>query len=45
MILQRIVEQGRTALKLGYDPKYCAFTMVDLHSLMERHALENPYPA
>jgi pyrroloquinoline quinone (PQQ) biosynthesis protein C len=45
MILQRIVEQGKTALKLGYDPKYCAFTMVDLHALMEQHALENPYPA
>jgi len=44
MILQRIVEQGKTARKLGYDPKYCAYTMVDLHALMERHALENPYP-
>lgn len=44
MILQRIIEQGFTAPKLGYDPKYCAFTMVDLMSLMERNALENPYP-
>jgi hypothetical protein len=43
MILQRILEQGLTATKLGYDPKYCGFTMVDLHALMERHALENPY--
>jgi pyrroloquinoline quinone (PQQ) biosynthesis protein C len=43
MILQRIVEQGLTATKLGYDPKYCGFTMVDLHALMERNALENPY--
>ena len=45
MILQRIVEQGKTSRKLGYDPKYCAFTMVDLHALMEQHALGNPYPA
>jgi pyrroloquinoline quinone (PQQ) biosynthesis protein C len=45
MILQRILEQGLTTTKLGYDPKYCAFTMVDLQSLMERNALENPYPA
>lgn len=45
LILQRIIEQGKTARKLGYDPKYCAFTMVDLHALMEQHALENPYPA
>jgi hypothetical protein len=45
MILQRIIEQGKTAKKLGYDPKYCAFTMVDLHALMEQHAMENPYPA
>jgi pyrroloquinoline quinone (PQQ) biosynthesis protein C len=45
MILQRILEQGMTAKKLGYDPKYCAFTMVDLHGLMEQHALENPYPS
>jgi len=44
MILQRIVEQGKTAKKLGYDPKYCAYTMVDLHALMEQNALENPYP-
>ncbi|MGH7830103.1 MAG: iron-containing redox enzyme family protein [Candidatus Binatia bacterium] len=44
MILQRILEQGMTAPRLGYDPKYCAFTMVDLHSLMEKIALENPYP-
>ncbi len=44
MILQRILEQGMTARKLGYDPKYCAFTMVDLQALMENHALENPYP-
>jgi len=43
-ILQRIVEQGMTARKLGYDPKYCAFTMVDLQALMENNALENPYP-
>ena len=45
MILQRILEQGITATKLGYDPKYCAFTMVDLHSLMEKNAIEDPYPA
>lgn len=45
MILQRILEQGMTATKLGYDVKYCAFTMVDLHSLMESNAIENPYPA
>ena len=44
MILQRILEQGKTAKKLGYDPKYCAFTMVDLQALMEQHALVNPYP-
>jgi pyrroloquinoline quinone (PQQ) biosynthesis protein C len=44
MILQRILEQGLTETKLGYDLKYCAFTMVDLHSLMERNALESPYP-
>ena len=43
MILQRILEQDMTASKLGYDPKYCAFTMVDLQSLMETHAIENPY--
>lgn len=45
MILQRILEQGMTTARLGYDLKYCAFTMVDLHSLMEKNALENPYPA
>ncbi len=45
MILQRILEQGMTTSKLGYDPKYCAFTMVDLHSLMEKNAIEDPYPA
>ena len=45
LILQRILEQGMTATKLGYDLKYCAFTMVDLHSLMEKNALENPYPS
>jgi len=45
MILQRIIEQGKTSRKLGYDPKYCAYTMVDLHALMEQNALENPYPA
>lgn len=44
MILQRILEQGRTSRKLGYDPKYCGYTMVDLQSVMELHALENPYP-
>ncbi len=44
MILQRIVEQGLTDTRLGYDLRYCAFTMVDLHSLMEINALENPYP-
>jgi pyrroloquinoline quinone (PQQ) biosynthesis protein C len=44
MILQRILEQGKSAQKLGYDPRYCAFTMVDLQAVMERHALENPYP-
>jgi hypothetical protein len=45
VILQRILERGLTAKKLGYDPKYCAFTMVDLQSLMENNALANPYPA
>jgi pyrroloquinoline quinone (PQQ) biosynthesis protein C len=44
MILQRILEQGMTATKLGYDPEYCASTMVDLQSLMEKNAIENPYP-
>jgi hypothetical protein len=44
MILQRILEQEKTARKLGYDPRYCAFTMVDLQAVMEAHALENPYP-
>lgn len=44
-ILQRILEQDMTARRLGYDLKYCAFTMVDLHSLMEKHAIANPYPA
>lgn len=44
MILQRILEQGMISSRLGYDLKYCAFTMVDLHSLMEKNALENPYP-
>lgn len=44
MILQRIFEQGMTAPRLGYDLQYCAFTMVDLHSLMEKNAIENPYP-
>jgi pyrroloquinoline quinone (PQQ) biosynthesis protein C len=45
MILQRIMEQDLTATKLGYDLKYCAFTMVDLHSLMETNAIGNPYPS
>jgi hypothetical protein len=45
LILQRILEQGMTATKLGYDLKYCAFTMVDLQSLMEKNALDNPYPS
>ncbi len=45
MILQRILEQDLTTTKLGYDPKYCAFTMVDLHSLMEMNALDDPYPS
>jgi pyrroloquinoline quinone (PQQ) biosynthesis protein C len=45
MILQRILEQDMTATKLHYDLKYCAFTMVDLQSLMETNAIENPYPA
>ena len=45
MILQRILEQGITTSRLGYDLKYCAFTMVDLHLLMEKNALENPYPS
>jgi pyrroloquinoline quinone (PQQ) biosynthesis protein C len=45
MILQRILEQDRSATKLGYDPKYCAFTMVDLQSLMESNAIENPCPS
>ena len=44
IILQRILEQGLTATRLGYDLRYCAFTMVDLHSLMEKNALESPYP-
>jgi len=43
MILQRVLEQGMPAPRLGYDPKYCALTMVDLHSLMEKNALEAPY--
>jgi len=43
MILQRILEQEMTAKKLGYDLQYCASTMVDLQSLMENHAIENPY--
>ena len=42
MILQRILEQGKTAKKLGYDPKYCAYTMVDLQAVMENHAMGNP---
>lgn len=45
MILQRVLEQGMTSSRLGYDLEYCAFTMVDLHSLMEKNALENPCPA
>ena len=45
MILQRILEQDMTATKLGYDLQYCAFTMVDLQSLMENNAIQNPYPA
>ena len=45
MILQRVMEQNLTATKLGYDLKYCAFTMVDLLSLMELNAIENPYPS
>ena len=45
MILQRILEEGMTSSRLGYDLRYYAFTMVDLHSLMEKNALENPYPA
>ncbi|HTN73261.1 MAG TPA: iron-containing redox enzyme family protein [Methylomirabilota bacterium] len=45
IILQRILEQGMTSTKLGYDPQYCAFTMVDLHSLMEKNAIEDPYPS
>ncbi len=45
IVLQRILEQEMTGARLGYNMKYCAFTMVDLHSLMERNALENPYPA
>ena len=45
IILQRILEQNMTAGKLGYDLKYCACTMVDLQSLMENYAIENPYPA
>jgi pyrroloquinoline quinone (PQQ) biosynthesis protein C len=45
LILQRILEQDLTVTKLGYDLKYCAFTMVDLHSLMEMNAIDNPYPA
>jgi pyrroloquinoline quinone (PQQ) biosynthesis protein C len=45
MILQRIFEQELTSTKLGYSLEYCAYTMVDLHSLMETHAIESPYPA
>ena len=45
MILQRILEQDMTTGKLGYDLQYCASTMVDLQSLMENHAIENPYAA
>jgi pyrroloquinoline quinone (PQQ) biosynthesis protein C len=45
MILQRTLEQGMTSTRLGYDLKYCAFTMVDLHVLMEKNAIENPYPS
>ena len=45
MILQRILERGMTAKKLGYDPQYCARTMVDLQAVMEQNALENPYPS
>lgn len=45
MILQRILEQEMTTAKLGYDLQYCAFTMVDLQSLMESNAIQNPYPA
>jgi hypothetical protein len=44
MILERILEKGMTDTRLGYDLPYYAFTMVDLHSLMEKNALENPYP-
>jgi pyrroloquinoline quinone (PQQ) biosynthesis protein C len=45
MILQRIFEQDLTSTKLGYALEYCAYTMVDLHSLMEMNAIDNPYPA
>jgi pyrroloquinoline quinone (PQQ) biosynthesis protein C len=45
MILQRIFEQDLTSIKLGYALEYCAYTMVDLHSLMEMNAIDNPYPA
>jgi pyrroloquinoline quinone (PQQ) biosynthesis protein C len=44
IILQRILQDGTPARRLGYDPKYCGITMVDLHALMEKNALENPYP-
>jgi len=44
MILQRILEQEAGGSRLGYDLKYCAFTMVDLHALMEKNALQDPYP-
>ena len=43
MILQRIFEQELTSTKLGYALEYCAYTMVDLQSLMENHAIEDPY--
>jgi len=44
LILQRILEQDETGSRLGVALNYFAFTMVDLHSLMEKNALENPYP-
>ncbi len=42
-ILQHIMEQDLAATKLGYELKYCALTMVDLQSVMEMNAIENPY--
>lgn len=45
MILERILAKGVVESRLGHDLKYYACTMVDLHSLMEKNAIENPYPS